>query len=195
MDSPHAIPEVFTHVRIIIGMVLGLSISRLLTGVARFVQHPSEIIYPVHLAWVAFLFLAVVHFWWFEFHLHALQGWTFEIYLFLIFYASLYFLACTLVFPDKLDEYTGYQDYFLSRRKWFFGILALIFAVDLVDTMLKGWDYYQSYGIEYPIRAAVFILMALVAIVVRNPRFHLLLVSAALIYQITFILRQFSTLS
>lgn len=195
--EPHPVsPDVFTHVRVIIGIVLGLSISRLLTGLARFVQHPSrEAIYPVHIGWAAFLFLAVIHFWWFEFYLHSLPHWSFEIYLFLIFYASLYFLACTLLFPDTMSEYTGYQDYFMSRRKWFFGIVALIFTVDLVDTLIKGMDHYRSFGIEYPIRAALFVGGALLAIFISNRRFHAALVTVALVYEIAFILRQFSTLS
>ncbi len=34
--------EAFTHVRIIIGIILGLCVSRLLTGFARFIQHPAS---------------------------------------------------------------------------------------------------------------------------------------------------------
>jgi hypothetical protein len=37
MDLAH---EQFIHVRIIIGIVTGLTVTRLLTGLARFVQHP-----------------------------------------------------------------------------------------------------------------------------------------------------------
>jgi hypothetical protein len=56
-------PEVFTHVRVIIGIILGLSVSRLLTGIARIIQHPQhKNIYAVHLGWVLFAFLTVVHF-------------------------------------------------------------------------------------------------------------------------------------
>ncbi len=32
--------EIFQHVRVVMGIVLGLAITRLLTGLARFVQHP-----------------------------------------------------------------------------------------------------------------------------------------------------------
>jgi hypothetical protein len=131
--------EAFGHVRIIIGMILGLCVSRLLTGLARFIQHPGkQKIYPVHLAWVGFILLSVIHFWWFEFGLRTIPLWTFEKYLFVIFYAGLYFLLCTLLFPDSMEEYTGYRDYFISRRKWFFGILALVHVVDVMDTLLKG---------------------------------------------------------
>lgn len=187
--------EAFAHVRIIIGMILGLSVSRLLTGSARFVQHPGkQKIYPVHLAWVAFILLSVVHFWWFEFGLRNIPVWTFEKYLFVIFYSGLYFLLCTLLFPDSMEEYTGYRDYFLSRRKWFFGLLALSQVVDVIDTFIKGADRYKLYGLEYPVQTACFIIFSIIAMLWDNRRYHALFVSMALIYQITFMLRHFATL-
>lgn len=188
--------EAFTHVRIIIGIILGLCVSRLLTGVARFIQHPEkQLLYPVHLGWVAFILLSVIHFWWFEFNLRAISLWSFEIYLFIIFYAGLYFLLCTLLFPDKLDGYTGYRDYFMSRRKWFFGILAVVYMADVVDTLIKGMERYHLYGNEYPIRVAVFIIVSLIAMFTDNRRFHALFVTMALIYEVVFTLRHFATLT
>lgn len=56
------------------GMVIGLGVTRLLSGVARIVQHPGQHrLYPVHLAWVGFMLLLLVHFWWWEFGLYALE--------------------------------------------------------------------------------------------------------------------------
>ncbi len=188
--------EAFAHVRTIIGIVLGLCVSRLLTGVARFIQHPGkQIIYPAHLAWVACALLLVTHFWWFEFNLRTIPVWTFERYMFVIFYAGLYFLLCTLLFPDTMGEYTGYRDYFLSRRKWFFGLLAVIFAVDVVDTLLKGMEHFNLYGPEYLIRAGVFIALSIVAACTENRRFHAAFAGLALVYQTVYILRHFAILA
>lgn len=193
-DVPPA--EAFTHVRIIIGIILGLCVSRLLTGFARFIQHPDkQKIYPVHLAWVAFILLSVIHFWWFEFNLRTIALWSFEIYFFVIFYAGLYFLLCTLLFPDDMGGYTGYRDYFISRRKWFFGILALVYVADVVDTFLKGVEHYQLYGIEYPIRVVALVVASLIAMFTDNRRYHAIFVSVALLYEIAFTLRHFATLS
>ncbi|MBB2972004.1 hypothetical protein [Mesorhizobium sp. RMAD-H1] len=188
-------PEIFVHIRVIVGIVLGLCISRLLTGFARFVQHPGlQIIYPIHLAWVGFIFLAVVHFWWFEFYLHWIKIWDFETYFYVIFYASLYFLATTLLFPDNMAEYTGYRDYFMSRRKAFFSILALIFLADVGDTLLKGRDHYHSFGIEYPLRTVIFVAGSIVAMFTRNQRFHAIFVTLVLVYEIVFIWYRYAIL-
>ena len=49
------------------------------------------------------------------------------VFFFLIAYAVTLFLLAALLFPDKLDEYRGYEDFFLTRRRWFFGVFALTF--------------------------------------------------------------------
>ncbi len=54
--SPH---DVFPHIRIVMGMVIGLGVTRLLSGLARIVQHPGQYkLYPVHLAWVGSMLVA-----------------------------------------------------------------------------------------------------------------------------------------
>ncbi len=188
--------EAFTHIRIIIGMVLGLCISRLLIGVAGLLQHRKPgTIYPVHLCWVAFALLSVIHFWWFEFNLRTLPVWSFEIYVFVIAYAGLYFLLSAMLFPGEMHEYAGYRDYFLSRRAWFFGFMVLIYLADVFDTVLKGWDHYHVYGIEYPLQVAAFIVLSLVGMRTRNARFHAIFAALALLYQITYTVRHFDILT
>ncbi len=188
--------DAFIHIRIILGIVLGLSLTRLVSGLTRFVQHPQrERIYPIHLGWVVFLLLAITHFWWFEFGLSSLRHWTFEVYLFLIFYAATFVVLAALLFPDRMDEYKGFEDYFQSRRQWFYGFLALIFLLDLIDTRIKGADYFRSFGIEYPLRQAAFALCAIIAVFVPSRRYQAAFVIIGLVYQLFWILRQFEVLA
>lgn len=187
--------DLFFHVRVIIGMVVGLSVARLLTGLARFVQHPGrDRLYPVHLAWVFFLILAVFHFWWFQFGLSRIERWTFEIYFFVICYASLFFFICALLFPDRMDDYDGFADFFHSRRKWFYGLLAVLFLTDLADTALKGAAHFRTFGPLYPLQQSVLAALALVAIFVRATWFHAVFVGLAILVEVAWILRQFDVL-
>ena len=39
---PETSAQIFTHIRIVMGIALGLGITRLLTGTAQFVQHPQR---------------------------------------------------------------------------------------------------------------------------------------------------------
>ncbi|WP_295808016.1 hypothetical protein [uncultured Nitratireductor sp.] len=192
--APHA--DQVIHIRVILGVVMGLSLARLLNGLARFVQHPSKSqIYSVHLGWVLFLFLAVVHFWWFEFGLMRISHWTFELYVFVILYAALFFFVCALLFPDQMSEYSGYADYFHSRQKWFYGLLATLYAADILDTLAKGAEHFRALGAEYPIRQVAMIGASIVAMFVTNRRFHLGFVLIALVVQIVWIAQYFQVLS
>ena len=50
--------EIFTHVRVLVGVVLGLGLTRILAGLARFMQHPAhKKLYATHLLWVAVVLL------------------------------------------------------------------------------------------------------------------------------------------
>src|SRR5262245_30492107 len=111
--------DAFFHVRILVGIITGLSMSRLLTGLARPVQHPEwKTVGFVHTAWAVYLLLTIVHFWWFELGLSKVDRWTFGLYLFVIAYGVLLFLICTILFPDRLDQYSNSEQYFFSRKAW-----------------------------------------------------------------------------
>jgi hypothetical protein len=196
MDPTPVRPDIFIHVRIIVGMVLGLSMSRLVTGLARFIQHPKrELIYPVHIGWVLFLLLTIIHFWWYEFALSTIRHWTFELYFFVILYAILFAMISSLLFPDRMDEYSGFEDYFQSRRQWFYGLLALTFLIDMADTALKGAEHFQSLGIEYPIKQTLLALLSISAIFISSKKYQIGFIVFALIYQATWILRLFDALN
>ena len=187
--------DVFFHVRFVLSMVVSLSIARLLAGMARFVQHPShgrpDI---VHFGWVLSLLVLVIQFWWWEFGLNKIPYWTFDLYVFIVAYATLLYFLCALLFPDNIDEYSGYADYFMSRRKWFFGLFALVQVFDLIDTLIKGRGHLETLGLEYILQAPVYVGLSLIAIFTRDRRYHIAFVIANLLYQSSFIARQFQTL-
>jgi len=187
--------DIFLHIRVVLGIILGLSVARLLNGLSRFVQHPGrDRVYLVHLGWVLSMLLMLVHFWWWEFWFFSVPVWTFLMYFFLISYAILLFLLCALLFPDDIAEYAGYEAFFISRRRWFFGILGVTFVFDLIDTLMKGEAHFALYGIEYFIRVPAYVILCVVAMITTNRRFHAIFVAASLVYQVSWILRLFETL-
>lgn len=188
--------EAFPHIRIVMGMVIGLGVTRLLSGLARIVQHPAQYrLYPVHLAWVGSMLLMLVHFWWWEFGLYGIETWTFGIYLFIVAYAVLLFLLSALLFPDSMADYVGYEDFFISRRRWFFGLLAVSYLFDIIDTLIKGEAHFARFGSEYLIRTPLFVGLCVVAAITPNRTFQAVFVVFTLIYQVSWILRLFDTIA
>lgn len=195
MPQNHTNVDLYLHIRVVLSIILGLSLARLLTGLTGFVQHPQrQRIWLVHLCWVGYLFMSVVAFWWWEFRLAEIQVWRFETYVFLLIYTAMFFVLCTLLFPTDLGEYEDYRAYFMSRRSWFFGLLAMTFAMDIVDTLLKGPGELRALGPEYPIRIGVSIALCLVGMRTSRLWFHYTLAIGGLIYLITYMTRTYGTL-
>lgn len=186
----------FFHVRVVIGLVTGLSVTRLLNGLARFVQHPSRaLIYPPHLAWTFFLLIFVTHFWWFEFGLSVIGRWEYSEYVFVTTYAALIFFVSTLLFPDKMEDYSGFAEYFHSRQQWFYGLLAVLFLIDLIDSAIKGSGHLLSLGRFYPVRQFGLAGLSVCAMFIRNPRVHLAFACLAILAEIAWIAARFDVLS
>jgi hypothetical protein len=195
MDTSAPDPAVFIHVKVAIGMVVGLAIASVLTGAARFVQHPARHKPDwIHLAWALSMLLSMMHFWWWEYRL-ATVSWRFELYLFVMSFAILYYFMCALLFPADINEYRDWRDYFMSRRRWFFILLAASIVFDAFDSLLKGREHFAGFGAEYPIRIAAYLLLAAVAAWTPNRRFHAAFAAGNLVYQLSWILRSFDVLS
>lgn len=185
----------YFHLRVIIGVVAGLTIARLLNGLARFVQHPSrQQIYPIHLGWCIYLLLSVMLFWWFEYELVIVQKWTFEKYLFVVGYAALYFFTSALLFPDRMDEYRSFAEYFHARQGWFYGLLAAIFLADIVDSAIKGAAHLAELGPTYLWRQPILAGLAIIGVFVVDRRFHAAFLIFALLVLLTSIVAHFEVL-
>lgn len=188
----HDSGALFTHVRALIGMIVGLGLTHLLRNFAEIMERPGQRrVYWIHMAWALFVFLYLLHFWWWEFRLSYVAAWSFNVYFFITLYALFLYLLCAFTFSISAAGYPSYRDYFYSRRHWFFGVLAMVFVVDLLDTWIKGAEYFHSFGIEYPLRNISHILLCLLAIIIKSPKFHGTLVIVVLTYQISWIVRQF----
>ena len=187
--------SLFVHVRILVGMVVGLGLTHLLRNFADLLERPERRrLYWVHLAWALFVLLYLLHFWWWEFRLSHLIDWNFNIYIFITLYALLLYLLCAIIFPGTIGDCADYREYFHSRRHLFFGLLATVYLVDVVDTWIKGPDYFNTLGPEYLASNVVHFVLCVAAIFIRRPGFHATFVLAALVYQLSWIVRQFESL-
>ena len=186
----HDPASLFVHVRILIGMIIGLGLTHLLRHFAELVERTGQRrIYWIHLAWALYVFVYLLHFWWWEFRLGHVPSWNFNVYLFISLYALLLYLLCAFTFSSAIGQYADFREFFYERRHWFFGTLALVFAADLWDTWIKGADYFHVFGREYLFRNLAHIALCGVAMAVRSPVFHGAFVLFALAWQASWIAR------
>lgn len=182
----------FDYVMTLAAVVIGLALTHLMQGVGRIVENPRATkVWWVHLLWVAHTLLLSVFWWWFEFGLRSTPVWTFQLYAFVLGYAFLVYLICTILFPSGLGEHGDFKKYFLARRRWFFGLLIALLMVDVVDTLLKGWAHFTSLGLEYPISQAALVVLCTAGIVSRRDRVQAIVVILAFGYLIVRVTRFF----
>lgn len=188
--------QLFIHLRILMGTVVGLGMARLLLGFAGIIQHPRRAkLSATHLIWAVSIFVTLIHFWWWEFALFTVPQWTFGAFIFLIAYCTALFMLCVLLFPDDVKEYDGYEDFFMSRRAWFFGFFGATVIFDIFDSSLKGWDYLTTFDLEYAIQVPVSLALCGIAIYSKNRRFQLIFAIVQILYQLSWVIRLFRTVS
>ena len=94
--------EAYGHLRVLVSMILGLAITRVLSGLSRRIQSPQRTEgMALQVVWALIVLLGAVHFWWWEFGLRGISTWHFGAYVFVLSYSALHFLMATLIFPDR----------------------------------------------------------------------------------------------
>lgn len=188
--------DIFEYIAVLTSIIIGLGLAHLLRGFASLIQHPKKgQIYWVHLCWVAYMFFTLIFWWWWEFRLGTIEIWSFQVYFFVVFYAFILFLASAMLFPTSLEGYESYEAYFYSRKGWIFGLIGLSYLMDLIDTLVKGREYFISLGMEYVVVTLLQFALFIVAMFTNNRRFHAVFAICMLGYQISWAIRYFETVS
>ncbi|TBR40478.1 MULTISPECIES: hypothetical protein [Dyella] len=155
------VDQIYPHIRVVLSIILGLGITKLLQGIALMIEQQRRHSWSwMHMAWVAWALISIVTFWWWEFRLVEVRHWTFGTYLFVIGYCSLYYMVATLLFPINVADFGSYESYLIQRRRWFFGLIALITLMDLFDTALKGEQRWHVLGGAYQVHTVVMLMVA-----------------------------------
>jgi hypothetical protein len=190
LDPAHT-ADIFPHLRVLLGTVVGLGMARILLTFAGMVQHPHRAKPSLlHLLWLGSVLLELVLFWWWQFALFRMEHWNFGIAIFLVSYTIVLFLLAALLSPDGVDEYGGYQEYFIKRRAWFFGLWACVALFDIVDTLLKSKNFGEI-GPQYFLQSGVGLIAALVGVRSANPKVHMTLICLHLLFQMSLAARYF----
>ncbi len=186
---------VFLHIRVVMGIILGLSITTLLRGLASIIEHPQRRgCSLLHVCWVAWALVSLVTFWWWEFRLGEVHHWTFGIYLFVISYCAVWYFLCTLLFPDDVREYGSLGNYLLQRRRWFFAVIGLLTLLDLGDTAIKGQSRWRLLGEAYPLHTLLMLVVVALGWRLRSQRGQGILATLTLAYQTIYFAAEYFTL-
>lgn len=137
----------FEYVMVLVSIVIALAIAHLLTALGECVRRTRGKGEPikldaVFLLWVGYVLVWLVSFWWWEFKFQeVVTEWSLGLYLFVIGYAIALFMLAEILVPHRMHGVTDTYADFRDGRKWFFGTLLLVQAIDVIDTFLKGSEW------------------------------------------------------
>ncbi|MBJ3785723.1 hypothetical protein [Devosia sediminis] len=166
--------DIQLYVRLISGTILGLSVGKLLSGTAKFIQHPHEYrINWLHALWIVFLFGSIIIFWWQEALTFSRVQWSFPLYAFQIAYCGSFLFITAILLPDEVTEFDTHYEYFMARRVWFYGALIVSYLLGIGNAVIKdGWE--ESFlSPEYIILNLVMVAILVAGMVLNRPRLQL----------------------
>lgn len=119
------------------GLLLGLSIAEVLSGLARSIEERLQPEPAYQMGWLtpalaAFVLLDLLSFWgaaWLTRDLVRVSG---QSLMLVTAFASAYYMAARLVFPRDLTSIASLDDHFYRIRRVVIGILLVLLAVQMV---------------------------------------------------------------
>ena len=174
--------SVFEYIMVLVSIIIGLGITHILKNIVFLIQHKDVQFYWVHTLWCIDIFFTLIFFWWWQYNYVIIDEWTFGLYIFIVFYALIYFLLSALLFSNR--DIKSYKEHFYANRKWFFYLFALSIMVDYGDTALKGYEYFLNRDVLYHFQVVIFTSMSIFAAKSNNEKYHAIFVMSNLSYQL-----------
>ena len=188
----------FEYVMVLVSIIVGLGLTHILgafgAGVHRIRGQGAPLrVDATFIAWVAYVFLVLISFWWWEFRLRdALAEWTFGVYLLILGYAVGLFLMAVVLIPRELEGVTDTEQHFLGIRRWFYVLFLGTLSLDIPDTLLKSGGLRLEP--EYWAIMATNAVAGVIGLASRKRLVHRAIAFIVLGYQLVFMFRQLGIL-
>lgn len=185
--------DAFAYLSVLISIILGLGITRLLTGLGHQIEFRGLVRgYWPALAWAIVLLLLHVQTWWSMFGMRAFEQWAFHDFAVVLLQPIVLYLLAVLVLPSPGTAASiDLKQHYHAQRRWFFGLFATLLIVSLVkDLALMG-------HLPDPVNLAfhlVFLGLSLAAIAIYRAWFHRAFAALMLMLFTTYIALLFPTL-
>lgn len=184
----------FSHLSVIIAMILGSGMVQLVTGLGRIIVQREKIcLYWPTVTWIALLLVLHVLLWWTMFLLRDSRGWNFLVFsVVLLQPLILYFLAALILSAFTMGESrVDLKESYYENARWFFSLFVLFFCASL----LKDLALYGRLPERVNLAAhLIWIVLGVGAISIRSEWYHKLLILMSVALTIAYIATLFPRL-
>jgi hypothetical protein len=163
--------DAFAYLSVLLSIILGLAIAEILQGYGALLAFRGRVrLYAPSLIWSVMMLLMATQFWWASFGLAGREHWNFAAFTAVLLQTIMLYMGSSIVLPKvRSDDPIDLREHYYREAGPFFTFGLLFLAVGYVK------DWLLSGGLEEPIHMvfrAVFVLVTLLALVVRHPRLH-----------------------
>ena len=125
----------FEYVMVIVSIILGLGLTVVLRGLSKLArsENPSAVV----VIWGFFLLLLFLQTWWALWDLKQIQLWTQPDFLFITIYCCIMYAMAELLLPMASRPDTDWVAHFMSVRKWYFLLQALLGMMGVTLTWIQ----------------------------------------------------------
>ena len=177
----------FSYICVLTSIVAGLAVTRLVSGFGQLLQTRARTpTYWVHWLWMVNVLLTVIITWWVQYRWRNASHWTLFLFIWLLLAPLILYLVTALLFPTNQDDVVvkDWREHYYANNRKIFTLFGLVFAMDLVDTLLKGVTYFLSLGPLYYGSMSLHIVLCVIAATTKAPRYHAAFAIFYLIYNL-----------
>ena len=149
----------FEFLAVLLSIVFGLAMTQLLSGTVRLFYEES--IDDVRLAWALSIAIALIINWWGFFRWSDVEQWRFELYAFLMVWATFHYALAAALFPKDFAGRIEPE----RERKVFLLVFIVFIPIDVAEAGLRHELFSPWYFLP---SMTSWILAALVALIVRR---------------------------
>jgi hypothetical protein len=175
----------YQHVVVVMSIVLGLSVTQLLKGLAQLYRTRNRVpTYWLHTAWVVLLIFFSLVLWWLFWDYRSIEEWSFFRFILYLSPMIVFYFLTAIVIPDPSDPVSNYKEYYFSSRVGFFGTFALqVVLAHAAGVVVRGLPLLDPAD---PVRLAIVVLL-LIAMRSTSERVHAVVFASCAIAIVAFI--------
>jgi hypothetical protein len=137
----------FEYVTVLISIILGMGMTRLISGLAAIVQrwHNVKIYWP-HLLLIPIVFVIQIQDWWATYGMASEKNWSLTTFLFVIIYPVILYLIARLLFPVRWvgKPFDLKEFYFCNYKKIYFFMMLLPIHSIIDNHFIDGYAIHDQ---------------------------------------------------
>ena len=185
----------FEFVSVLMSIVVGLGITRILSDLASLAEFRAKVRFDgITFLWTLNVLGYHLIYWWVVVNNWRIrETWTFTGFAALFLYGVALYFCAALVLPRATGKEIDLKERFDSIRTPFFSLWLVVLLSEVVDSLLKGVDYVLGeLGIAYVLMIAMTGSLTVLAIRIRDRRFHWAFAIGILVVNLGWVLYRFS---